>query len=45
MNSLLNTEMQTDKGAIFYFQPARGAVRTPSPRQLRHCQEVTDENM
>ena len=45
MNSLLNTEMQTDKGAIFYIQPARGAVRTPAPRQLRHCQEVTDENM
>jgi len=45
MNSLLNTEIQADKGAIFAFSLPGGRRAPLPPRQLRHCQEVTDENM
>jgi len=46
MNSLLNTEIQATQGAHFLHSACqeRGAHPCP-PRQLRHCQEVTDENM
>jgi len=46
MNRLLNTEIQTDKGAIFLHSACQeGGAHPCPPRQLRHCQEVTDENM
>ena len=39
MKRILITEVQPNRGAHFYILPARGAARTPAPRQLHHCRD------